>query len=113
FTNSLVFATPAGSNKTITIPNASGTLAVSASGNIALDSAGNITFTGLLPIANGGTNANTAAGARSNLGAAGSGANSDITSTTALNTITPSAALTIGATGQSFTLQGNASSTIT
>jgi len=42
-TNSLVFAAPAASNKTITIPNASGTLAVSASGVIALDASGNIT----------------------------------------------------------------------
>jgi hypothetical protein len=56
FTNTLVFATPAGSGKTITIPNATGTVAVSASGNIALDAAGNVTFTGLLPIASGGTN---------------------------------------------------------
>lgn len=36
--------------------------------------------TGILPIANGGTNASTASGARTNLGAAASGANSDITS---------------------------------
>ena len=43
FTNSLVFATPAGSNKTITLPNATGTVAVSASGPLAVDSNGNIT----------------------------------------------------------------------
>lgn len=36
--------------------------------------------TGILPIANGGTNASTASGARTSLGAAASGANSDITS---------------------------------
>jgi hypothetical protein len=41
-------------SRTLTIPNASGTLAVSASGNIALDSAGNLTLTGQVPIANGG-----------------------------------------------------------
>src|SRR5690606_4361496 len=51
--------------------------------------------------------------ARINLGAAASGANSDITSTTALNTITPSGALTIGATSQSFTLQGTSASVLT
>jgi hypothetical protein len=42
--------------------------------------------TSILPIANGGTNATTAAGARTNLGAAVSGANSDITSLTGLTT---------------------------
>ena len=119
FTNTLGFTTPAGSNKSITIPNASGTVAVSASGNISLSVSGDITFTGLLPIANGGTNSSTAGGALTNLGAAASGANSDITSTSALatatglNTITPTGALTVGATTQAFTLQGNASSIIT
>ena len=43
-------------------------------------------ITGQIPIANGGTNAATAAGARTNLGAAASGANSDITSLSALST---------------------------
>jgi hypothetical protein len=43
-------------DRTITLPNAGGTVAVSASGNIALSAAGNITFTGILPGANGGTN---------------------------------------------------------
>ncbi len=47
-------------NNVITLPDASGTVAVSASGNVALDSAGNITLTGQVPIANGGTGANTA-----------------------------------------------------
>jgi hypothetical protein len=40
--------------------------------------------TGILPIANGGTNASTAPTARTNLGAAASGANSDITSMTGI-----------------------------
>ena len=49
-------------DSTYTLPDASGTLAVSASGNIALSAAGNITFTGTLPIANGGTNNNASIG---------------------------------------------------
>jgi parallel beta-helix repeat protein len=43
FTNTLVFAAPALANHTITIPNASGTVAVSASGPLSLDAAGNLT----------------------------------------------------------------------
>ncbi len=67
-TNTLTFATPASSNKTITIANASGTVAVSASGNIALNgSTGDISLTGQIPIANGGTNATTAQAAINNL----------------------------------------------
>lgn len=82
-TNSL--STLAGGG-TITVPNASGTLAVSASGNIDLSATGNISFVGLLPVASGGTGSGTAAGARTNLGAAASGANSDITSLLGLTT---------------------------
>ncbi|MGB4800464.1 MAG: peptidase G2 autoproteolytic cleavage domain-containing protein [Candidatus Saccharimonadales bacterium] len=41
--------------RTWTLPDASGTIAVSASGNIALSATGNITFTGTLGAANGGT----------------------------------------------------------
>jgi len=117
--NFLITGTSTGGVRTVTLPDASGTVAVSASGNISLSASGNITFTGLLPIANGGTNSSTAGGALINLGAAASGANSDITSTSALatatglNTITPTGALTVGATTQAFTLQGNDSSVIT
>jgi hypothetical protein len=110
-TNNFRFTGVATAARTITVPNASGTLAISASGNIALDVAGNLTITGQIPLTNGGTGSNTAAGARTNLGAAASGANNDITSTTALNTITPSSTLTIGATGQILSLQGNGNST--
>lgn len=75
------------------------------------------TFAGLtlgspLTVGNGGTGATSASGARTNLGAAASGANGDITSLTALTAITPGAALTIGATGQSLTLQGSAATTL-
>ena len=43
-------------------------------------------ITGILPVANGGTNASTASGARASLGAAASGANTDITSVQLSNT---------------------------
>ncbi len=99
-------------NRIITIPDATGTVAVSGSGYISVNSVGNISFTGPLAIADGGTGASSALNARNNLGAAASVSNGDITSTTALNTITPSSSFTIGAIGQSFTLQGNTSSTI-
>ena len=167
-TNSLLFSAPSGSNKSIVLPNASGTVAVSASGPITLDANGNIscpscttggggtsgavdslngingavilnnssaagstitiddasttgkgiasfnssnfsvsngavntvqdisvsstpTFNALtlntpLTVASGGTGASTAAGARTNLGAASSGANTDITSLGGLST---------------------------
>lgn len=42
FTNALTFATPAGSNKTITLPNATGTVAVSAVGPLQLSATGAI-----------------------------------------------------------------------
>ena len=51
-------------------------------GAIDLSSANSVTNN--LPVGNGGTNSNTAAGARSNLGAAASGANSDITALSGL-----------------------------
>jgi hypothetical protein len=45
--------------RTITLPDASGTVAVSASGNIAISAAGNITFTGTLGVTDGGTGTGT------------------------------------------------------
>lgn len=53
---------------------------------------------GTLPVANGGTNATSAGDARTSLGAAASGANSDITSLTGLTT---DLAVTHGGTGAS------------
>jgi hypothetical protein len=64
--------------------------------------------TGKLPIANGGTNAATAAEARTNLGAAASGANTDITSltnptiNTALNLNTGAAIVFEGSSADAF-----------
>jgi hypothetical protein len=51
--------TNATADRTVTLPNASGTVAVSASGNIALSALGNITFTGTLAVGSGGTGATT------------------------------------------------------
>lgn len=57
----------------------SGTASITITGN-----AGNVT--GIVAVANGGTGSNTAAGARTNLGVAKSGSNSDITSISGLTT---------------------------
>ena len=53
------FASTLTADRTFTLPDANGTIAVSASGNIALSAVGNVSFTGILPIANGGTNSST------------------------------------------------------
>ena len=85
--NFLITGTSTGGTRTITLPNASGTVAVSASGYLSLNAAtGALSFVGPLTIADGGTGTTTAAGARSNLGAAASGANTDITAITGLTT---------------------------
>lgn len=51
FTTNFLFTAPT-ANRSISVPNASGTVAVSASGNIALSAAGNITLTGTIPASN-------------------------------------------------------------
>ncbi|MBI3624397.1 hypothetical protein HY218_02065, partial [Candidatus Saccharibacteria bacterium] len=128
----LNLANSSGSGSTITIDNAStsakgiaqfnSTNFSVASGVVdtiqGISTAAAPTFAGLtlsspLAIASGGTGATNSSGARSNLGAAASGANNDITSTSALNDVTPNAAFHLGATGQTFTLQGDSSSAIT
>jgi hypothetical protein len=72
-----------------------------------------LTLTTALSVANGGTGAISAPGARTSLGAAASGANNDITGLTGLSSITPSGPLTIGATGQNLILQGGATTKLT
>ncbi len=61
-------------------------------------SAGNIVLN-TVPVASGGTGATTAAGARANLGAAASGANSDITSLSVTTSVTSTTALALNAGG--------------
>ncbi len=68
-----LYFTPAAARKTIAFIDSNIT------GNAA-------NVTGVVAVANGGTGATTAAGARTNLGAAASGANSDITSLSGLTT---------------------------
>jgi hypothetical protein len=60
--------------------------------------------TGTVGVANGGSGATTASGARSNFGAASSGANSDVTSMTALTSIT--SAVTMGNASNLFSGNG-------
>ena len=69
-----------GGSGTVTSVNVSGgTTGLTTSGG-PVTTSGTITLAGTLDVDNGGTGATTAAGARTNLGAAASGANSDITS---------------------------------
>lgn len=69
-----------GGSGTVTSVNVSGgTTGLSTSGG-PITTSGTITLGGTLDVDNGGTGATTAANARTNLGAAASGANSDITS---------------------------------
>lgn len=69
-----------GGTGTVTSVNVSGgTTGLTTSGG-PITTSGTITIAGTLDVDNGGTGATTASGARTNLGAAASGANSDITS---------------------------------
>ncbi len=69
-----------GGSGTVTSVNVSGgTTGLTTSGG-PITTSGTITIAGTLCVDNGGTGATTASGARTNLGAAASGANSDITS---------------------------------
>lgn len=81
------------SGGTVTSVNASGgTTGLSFSGG-PITGSGTLTLSGTLAVANGGTGAATASGARLNLSAAASGANSDITSLTAVTSINSSATI--------------------
>jgi hypothetical protein len=101
-----VTVTPSGNTLTIAASAQAGVTSVSASAPLA-SSGGttpNLSLTGTVAVANGGTGAANASAARTNLGAAARGANSDITSLSALTTPLSAAQ---GGTGQAaLTLNG-------
>jgi hypothetical protein len=75
------WGTEAGLGTVTSVDVSGGTTGLTTSGG-PITSSGTITLAGTLNVLNGGTGATTASGARTNLGAAASGANSDITSMT-------------------------------
>jgi hypothetical protein len=82
-----------GSGTVTSVAVSGGTTGLTTSGG-PVTTSGTITLAGTLAVANGGTNATTASAARTSLGAAASGANTDITSialTTGTVTTTPAA----------------------
>jgi hypothetical protein len=80
-------------NQTLTVPNSSGTLADSASGNLSLSALGNLTITSSPTFSSSVT--------------------TPLLESSGSLSITPGGSLTAGSTTQSFTLQGNGSSSIT
>lgn len=93
----ITIASTAGSGTVTSVAASGGTTGLSFTGS-PITTSGTLTLAGTLAVANGGTAATSASGARLNLGAAGSGANSDITSLSGLTT-----ALSIGQGGTGAT----------
>lgn len=94
---SITIASTAGGGTVTSVDASGGTTGLSFTGGPVTGS-GTLTLGGTLALANGGTGATSASGARLNIGAAASGANSDITSLTGLTT-----ALSIGQGGTGAT----------
>ena len=97
----ITIASTAGGGTVTSVDASGGTTGLSFTGG-PVTSSGTLTLGGTLAIANGGTGATSVSGARLNLSAAGSGANSDITSLTGLTT-----ALSIGQGGTGQTSYTN------
>jgi len=95
-------ATIGGSGTVISADVSGGTTGLTTSGG-PVTTSGTITLAGTLALTNGGTGASTASGARTNLNAATSGINDDITSLTGLTT-----AVLVGEGGTGLTSSGNA-----
>lgn len=86
--------------------NASGTWAISVTGNADTATA----LAGTLALASGGTGSTTASGARTNLGAAASGANTDITSLLQSTSVVATGAVAVDSIGYRGAPQNNAGS---
>ena len=100
--NSATTATSANTSSAIVARDASGNFSA---GTITATLNGHATnVTGTVAVANGGTGATTAPQARSNLGAAAAGANTDITSLSGLTSLTTSGNVGIGTTAASTKL---------
>lgn len=84
--NGSITITNTGATGTVTSINVSSSVSGLSFSGGPVTTSGTITMSGTLAVANGGTGSTTASVARSNLGAAASGANSDITSLTGLTT---------------------------
>ena len=93
----ITITSTAGGGTVTSVAASGGTTGLSFTGS-PITTSGTLTLAGTLAIASGGTGATSASGARLNLSAAGSGANSDITSLSGLTT-----ALSIGQGGTGAT----------
>jgi plastocyanin len=82
---SITISSTAGSGTVTSVSGSGGTTGLTLTGG-PITTSGTLTIGGTLAVASGGTGAATASGARLNLGAAASGANSDITSLSNLST---------------------------
>jgi len=111
-TGSITIASTAGAGTVTSVAASGGTTGLSFTGS-PITTSGTLTVGGTLVIANGGTGATSASGARLNLGAAGSGANSDITSLTGLTTALTVAQGGTGATTLTGIVKGNGTAAFT